>query len=79
METEGVFICHCDDPPCELGVFEYSCPACKKNQTDFDVWWKQDEIWDGLHYEFKCESCGRPLVVSYNKAEYEYRVKEKTR
>ena len=72
--TEAYFIQHCDHPTCDLGAFEYTCPKCGKTISDYEIWWKQYDIMDGLKHEFKCEKCGQSLIVEWDKDEYEYGV-----
>lgn len=75
MESgEAYFINHCDLPECDLGTFEYKCPECKKYVIDYEIWWKQDEIWDGKKLNFKCPECGEELIVEWNTEDLEYKV-----
>ena len=65
MKTEAYFIQHCDDEYCDLGRFQYECPLCHKIISDYDVWWKQWDVYDGKDVFFKCEDCGNTLTVYY--------------
>lgn len=73
--TEGFFISHCDGGEnfaCDLGKFEYTCPACGKESDDFgDVWWERDSIYGGQTTSFNCEKCEAPLQVRYDREEME--------
>lgn len=75
MKEEALFIPHCDNPRCELGTFEFTCPSCKKYIVDYKVWWEQDEIYQGQPHNFNCVKCSRGLIVEYDKNEYEYYVR----
>ena len=44
-KTEAYFMSHCDNETCDLGVFQYTCTHCSKVVNDYEVWWKQDDIW----------------------------------
>jgi hypothetical protein len=68
-KTEAYFIPHCD-PPCGLGAFEYECPVCGKIIHDYDVWWKEDEIWGGKPEKFECEECKAQLIVKWSPYQY---------
>lgn len=72
IKTEAYFMNHCEDPPCGLGAFKYVCPCCGKNISDYDIWWKQDDIWEGKREEFKCEKCNKLLMVEWDKNKFEY-------
>lgn len=65
---------HCDEPTCNLGAFEYECPCCGYNSTDYEVWFAQDKILDGHIKPFLCENCNAELNVEWNKKEYKYEV-----
>jgi hypothetical protein len=70
-KTEALFVPHCDDPPCDLGVFEYTCPVCKHGGTDYDVWWSRDDILlHGAKPVFACEHCGEKLTVFWDDIEH---------
>lgn len=71
MKTEAYFIGHCDEPGCDLGSFDYTCPSCNKDSSDYDVWWKEDEIYKGTPELFKCQKCLVELKVTYDQEENE--------
>lgn len=75
--VKAYFIQHCDHEDCDLGSFETTCPNCNKNIIDYDIWWKQDEIWSGSIIELNCSECKTLLSLSYNKLDYEYELKIK--
>jgi hypothetical protein len=74
-KTEGQFVSHCDGSEgysCDLGYFEYTCPACGRDCQDFDeVWWNKDDIYLGREVKFNCERCDKPLKIYYDKEEGE--------
>jgi len=51
------------------------CPECGKYNIDYEVWWKEDEIWKGNKFGFKCPICGKKLIVEWSMKTYEYKVK----
>lgn len=71
-KTEAYFIPHCDNETCDLGVFQYTCPQCNKTVSDYDVWWKQDDILIGNPETFNCEECSESLTVAWDSEEGEY-------
>lgn len=73
--TDALFISHCDDDNCTLGSFEYECPNCDKIQNDYEIWWKQDDLYDGKIERFTCESCQSILEVFWDRWEYQFTVK----
>ena len=72
--TEAYFIDHCDYELCDLGSFDYECPECGKHISDYDIWWKNDDIYLGEIVKFQCENCNEKLVVYWNKENYDYLV-----
>jgi hypothetical protein len=70
-KTQGYFITHCDNPECDLGSFYYKCPVCKKNNIDYDIWWKQDNILCGESYDIECEECHETLKVIFSDTIYQ--------
>ena len=60
-KTEAYFIPHCDNPTCDLGAFQYTCPYCNKTISDYEIWWKQDDLLTGIPETFKCGNCGKSL------------------
>ena len=76
MKTEAYFIEHCDNPTCDLGYFQYTCPCCGHIINDYDIWWKQDECYYGEIITFQCENCNANLKVEWNKDEYLFYVSE---
>jgi predicted RNA-binding Zn-ribbon protein involved in translation (DUF1610 family) len=70
--TEAYFISHCDNEKCNLGAFQYTCPHCNETVSDYKMWWKERDIWDGKPETFDCEKCGKSLTVEWVKDEYEY-------
>lgn len=74
MKTEAYFIPHCDDFSCDLGAFQYTCPNCNKTSSDYEVWWKQDDIWNETSHKFNCNECNQQLIVKWDKEEYQYLV-----
>jgi hypothetical protein len=50
------------------------CPHCNATVSDYDVWWKQDDILIGTPEVFKCEKCGESLTVEWDGEEGEYLV-----
>lgn len=74
--TEASYIQHCESC-CGLGSVEYECPACGALKTDYgDLWWNQDEIYNGLCQLFKCEKCHADLFIYWDTEELEYFVEE---
>ena len=71
-KTEAYFISHCENEACDLGIFQYTCPHCKKTVSDYKVWWKQDDIWSGKPEVFDCKECGKLLTVKWIKSKFEY-------
>ena len=71
---EAYFIGHCDFEGCDLGTFEYKCPKCLKCVCDYEIWWKQDEIYEGKKISFKCPECGEELMVEWDKENHEFKV-----
>ena len=71
---EAYFIEHCDLPNCDLGTFEYVCPECGRHVVDYEVWWKEDDIWKGEIVPFKCLMCGKELFVEWDKDELIFKV-----
>jgi hypothetical protein len=62
---------HCDDPPCDLGLFRCECPHCGKVTDDFDgAWWERDKIDAGASVASKCEHCKKTFFVSRVDDEY---------
>lgn len=62
--SEPTFYQHCDDPPCDLGYVEYTCPVCGERQYDYaDFWFGRDDVYAGSEVESSCEGCGAPLVM----------------
>jgi len=79
-KTEAYFIDHCEDEngtPCGLGRFNYECPECGKWGDDYDVWYKDMELYKGEKVGFKCENCGVDLMTSWDGEEYQYYVIKK--
>lgn len=74
-KTEAYFMQHCDAETCDLGVFQYTCPHCNETVNDYEVWWKQDDIWSGKPETFDCEKCSKSLTVEWIKNKYTYRVR----
>lgn len=66
MKEIANFIPHCDDDHCNLGSFQYICPACKKKNIDYDIWFKIDDIHHGLILDILCEHCFDKLSVYYD-------------
>jgi hypothetical protein len=74
--TEGQYVQHCENPTCDLGYFEYTCPSCKWGGTNFDeAWWERDEIYNGKQVKFDCEHCNKELIVFCDKENMEYLVR----
>ena len=69
-KTESYFIPHCDNEYCDLGSFQYICPHCNESTIDYDVWWEEEKIWKGNPHSFKCEKCGKLLIVEWKKYAY---------
>ena len=62
-----LFVPHCDDFSCDLGSVEYQCPKCNKFNIDFDLWWKEGELYDGKKFTIICESCNEKSEVGWDK------------
>lgn len=71
-KSEGYFVGHCDDEYCDLGSFEYTCPCCEKYNTNYEIWWEEDNIYSGINYIFNCDNCNEELNVYWDKNEIEY-------
>ena len=71
---EAYFIEHCDFEGCDLGTFEYQCPKCLRYMRDYEIWWKQEEIYEGNKFSFKCPECGEELIVEWDKENYQFKV-----
>jgi len=67
MPNTLTFRAHCYEESCDLGGVEYTCPACGKDDTDYDdLWWKRDEyVQPGGWIDFCCSSCARRIVAFY--------------
>jgi len=76
MRTQGYFIPHCDFENCDLGAFTYTCPRCRRSMDDYEIWWKEDEIWIGQPFNFTCPSCQTDLIVLRDIEEHGYFVSE---
>ena len=74
--TEAYFYPHCDYEYCDLGTFTYTCPKCDRRLDDYEIWWKDDEIYMGQPYIFECEYCKASLIVEHNPEEHGYFVSE---
>ena len=74
--TIAYFIEHCDHEHCDLGTFTYTCPHCGKTIDDYEIWWKDDEIYYGKPCVFECEKCKTSLIVERDEKEHEYYVCE---
>jgi len=60
----GYFQPHCDDPGCDLGMFEYNCPNCGKGNRDSKVWWVQSAVYfKGKSVVTKCGHCEQRVLV----------------
>ena len=70
--TEAYFIPHCDDWSCDLGSFQYECPCCGNVHNDYNIWWKQNNLYSGETIYFNCKTCNKELKVSYNSEEFEF-------
>lgn len=71
---EAYFIKHCDFYGCDLGTFEYKCPACLKYIVNYEIWWNEDEMYYGKKISFKCPECGEELIVEWCKNELRFKV-----
>lgn len=67
--TEAYFIDHCEGG-CGLGRFQYECPRCSAVEDDFEIWFKEDDIYNGETVLFKCENCNCDLLVRRNNFGY---------
>ena len=76
MRTQAYFYEHCDSKYCDLGTFTYTCPKCDRRLDDYEIWWKDDEIYGGQPSIFECEHCKSSLIVEYDKEEHGYYVSE---
>ena len=56
----------------ELNSQTNPLPYCNETVSDYEVWWKQDDIWSGKPEVFDCEKCNKSLTVEWVKDEYEY-------
>lgn len=66
------FIRHCDNESCDLGAFQYTCPNCNKVTSDYEIWWKQDDImYNELNVIFDCSSCKASLTAYWSDDEFE--------
>jgi len=74
---EAYFIGHCDEVDCSLGTFEYKCPVCFEFNTDYVLWWEEDEIWKGKVVTFNCPDCGEELVIEWEQENCQYIVRKK--
>jgi hypothetical protein len=76
--TEAYYISHCDEYNCDMGKFEYTCPACGRLDHNYDTLWSEhDSILEGEIVDFLCEYCKVPLKIYYDKEEFEYIVEIK--
>ena len=79
-KTEGYFINHCEDEngaPCGLGSFNYECPECGKWSDDYDIWYKDDDLYKGEKIEFKCEKCKVDLITFFDTEDTSYYIIKK--
>jgi len=75
MKTEGHFIDHCEDEngvPCGLGGFDYKCPECGNFSSNYDIWYKDLEIYKGKKVNFNCEHCRTELIVFWDSENLSY-------
>lgn len=58
------YIPHCDEPGCDLGTLEYTCPDCRTLVTDYDSWFK---AWAAYMNDepvlIKCAECKAQLYI----------------
>jgi len=73
--TEAYFIDHCEGG-CGLGRFQYECPKCSAVEDDFEIWFKEDDIYNGETVLFKCENCNCNLFVKYDNFGYKVYLNE---
>lgn len=71
-QTIGYFFPHCEEENCILGRFEFKCPCCGEIAVDYDVWWKEDDIYSGNSETFNCDECGKELKVEWDKQKCKY-------
>lgn len=75
MRTEPEFVRHCDDPPCDLGYVEYTCPVCGKDSNDYgNAWWGYERQAFPAHFD--CERCKAKLKLDWNEEDYTYFIQE---
>lgn len=68
------FIPHCDNDNCDLGSLGYRCTHCNLEGNEYEVWWLQNDIFQGLTQIFECEHCKKKLKIYFDETENEYLV-----
>lgn len=65
--TVAAWVPHCDEPSCDLGTFQYECPACGKRGTDYEVWFDfEDVVIEHKTVVCNCEHCHATLTVKWH-------------
>jgi len=74
LEVE--WVPHCDMPNCDLGTVDYHCPACHRDCTSFDAWWKRTEVVENEgEATIECDQCGADLTLYWDSQERETRIR----
>jgi transcription elongation factor Elf1 len=63
--TEAFWVPHCDDHSCDLGTFDYTCPACDIDISSCHLWWNHEDP----VFSFKCRRCGAKLKTVYDEGD----------
>jgi len=65
---------HCENPECDLGSAQFTCPVCFKHQKKFDdVWWL---AYESNNINTECDNCKAKLVAYWDQ-HYGYKIKVK--
>jgi predicted RNA-binding Zn-ribbon protein involved in translation (DUF1610 family) len=61
--NEVDYCSHCDEPGCDLGSSEFTCPACGTYTRDLDEVWRGrgDILYKGLVVYARCDNCDTEL------------------
>jgi len=66
MKNELYFIPHCENDDCDLGRAFFKCPQCQKLNSNYDLWWKQEDLYKSDGIIIYCDFCYTPLLASYS-------------
>lgn len=70
MDNEVYFIQHCENESCDIGRCAYTCPHCDESDDNYEIWWDQDDIMDGIPSTFQCPKCQGKIKIQWNENEH---------